>query len=65
MELNEITSILIKLNNEDESTKLEFLKSVLDYYHKSGTPQFRELIYKEFNRLSEEINEEIIKEKEE
>ena len=55
MEEKEISALLVKLGNEDETKRLCFFKSILEYFHKSENPKFRELIYEEFNRLSKEI----------
>lgn len=62
MESKEITELLVRLKNEDETKWLENLKSVLDYYRESNKEKYKELIYSEYNRLSDTINDCIRKE---
>lgn len=62
MESKEITELLVRLKNEDETKWLENLKSVLDYYRESNKEKYKELIYSEYNRLSDSIDDCIRKE---
>lgn len=55
METKEITALLEKLRNEDETELLNNIKTVLDYYYR--TSDDRELILEEFKRLVKRINE--------
>lgn len=55
MDNKDITSLLERLRNEDETELLNNIKTVLDYYYKSV--ENKEIILKEFNRLVKKINE--------
>lgn len=62
MATKDIIDILRRLKNEDETKWLENLKSVLDYYRESNKEKYKELIYSEYNRLSDTINDCVRKE---
>lgn len=57
MESAELTDLLVRLKNEDETKWLETLKLILDFYRESKNEQYKELIYAEYNRLSGKIDD--------
>lgn len=57
METAELTDLLVRLKNEDETKWLETLKLILDFYRESKNEKYKELIYAEYNRLSEKIDD--------
>lgn len=57
METTELTDLLVRLRNEDETKWLENLKFVLEFYRESKNEKYKELIYAEYNRLSQEISD--------
>ena len=54
---------LVKLHNEDERTWLKTRKDIVDYFFKSSPESIRNMLYDEFNRLDEEIEASIEREK--
>ena len=54
---------LVKLHNEDERTWLKTRKEIVDYFFKSSPESIRNMLYDEFNRLDEEIEASIEREK--
>ena len=57
MEAKEITELLLRLKNEDETKWLENLKTVLDFYRESKNEKYKEIIYTEYNRLAKKIDD--------
>ena len=57
MESKEITELLLRLKNDDETKWLENLKIVLDFYRNSKNEKYKEIIYAEYNRLAKNIND--------
>ena len=47
MESKEITELLLRLKNDDETKWLENLKIVLDFYRNSKNEKYKEIIYAE------------------
>ena len=57
MEANELTALLLRLKNDDETKWLENLKIVLDFYRESKSERYKEIIYSEYNRLAKGIDD--------
>lgn len=63
MEDKNIVDILVKLRDEDETKHLETLLSILEHYRTTVSPEYKELIEAELNRLAGKIAEVIEREK--
>lgn len=57
MEQDELSKLLIKLRDSDETRKFENLQKVLQFCHDSANPKYRELLYEEAIRLADRIDE--------
>lgn len=57
MEQNELSKLLVKLRDSDETEKFENFQNVLKFCHDSANPKYRELLYEEANRLADRIDE--------
>lgn len=64
MEDKSIVDILVRLRDEDETKHLETLLVILEHYRTTASPEYKELIEAELNRLAEKIAEVIKREKE-
>ncbi len=60
-----IIELLVRLKNEDETQWIKTLQDILTHYHNSASPEQRDLIYAEANRLAKEIGERVEAEKRE
>lgn len=56
METKELTNILKKLKDEDETKIFEKFKVILDFFYQESNEKYKDMIYEEYNRLSKDID---------